>query len=235
VPVFVADVKGDLSGLRQAGSAKPGLLKRAAQTGPDDYAARAFPVVLWDLYGRKGHPIRTTVSEMGPLLLSCLLGLNDTQEGVLNVVFAVADDEGMLLLDLKDLSALLTYVAEKAATFAIKYGNVSKASVGAIMRRLLVLQREGGENLSGEPALDINDFMRCDEEGFGYVNILAADKLMQSPRLYSMFLLWLMAELFEELPEAGDQDKLKLVFFSSTRPICCSTTHLLHSCRKLNK
>ncbi|WP_421983619.1 helicase HerA-like domain-containing protein [Roseibium sp.] len=214
VPVFCADIKGDLSGLAAEGVSKDFLEKRASDVGiADSYEYQAFPTVFWDLLGKQGHPIRTTVSEIGPLLLSRLLELNDTQEGVLNVLFELADDEGLLLLDLKDLRAMLAHVAERASELSTLYGNVSKASIGAIQRRLLVLERQGGENFFGEPALDIRDFIRTAPDGRGVVNILAADKLMTSPRLYAVFLLWLLSELFEELPEIGDPKKPKLVFF----------------------
>ncbi len=213
VPVFLADVKGDLSGLSRPGKPHPKIDERIETIGIEDYQQRPFPVVFWDLFGEQGHPIRTTISEMGPLLLAQLLGLNDTQEGVLSVVFEVADDQGMLLLDLNDLRALLHFVGENAKDFSLEYGNVSTASVGAIQRRLLTLEQQGGENFFGEPALKIEDLMRADLSGQGIVNILAADQLMQSPKLYATFLLWLLSELFEELPEVGDPDKPKLVFF----------------------
>ena len=213
VPVFCADVKGDLSGLAARGVTKDFLEERAKKIGFDDYTYDAFPVVFWDLFGEQGHPIRTTVSEMGPLLLARLMDLSDAQEGVLNIAFRLADDEGLLILDLKDLRALMSHVAERASELSGEYGNVSKASVGAIQRRLLVLEEQGGEHFFGEPALDISDLMRTNSDGKGYINVLAADKLMQSPRLYATFLLWLMSELFEELPEIGDPDKPKLVFF----------------------
>ena len=214
VPVFCADIKGDLSGIAAEGTSKDFLEKRAKEVGLGaSYSYHAFPAVFWDLMGKQGHPIRTTISEIGPLLLSRLLELNDTQEGVLNVLFELADDEGLLLLDLKDLRAMLTHVAERSSELSTIYGNVSKASVGAIQRRLLVLERQGGENFFGEPALDIRDFLRTAPDGRGVINILAADQLMTSPRLYAVFLLWLMSELFEELPEVGDPDKPKLVFF----------------------
>ena len=213
VPVFAADVKGDLSGISQAGKNKPKLIERAAETGPENYTFRGYPTIFWDLFGKKGHPIRTTISEMGPLLLSRLLELNDTQEGVLNIAFTIADDEGLLLLDLKDLRAILNFVGENSSTISTQYGNVSKASIGAIQRRLLVLQQQGAKHFFGEPALELNDLMRCNEQGQGYINILSAQKLMQTPRLYATFLLWLLSELFEELPEVGDPDKPKLVFF----------------------
>ena len=213
VPVFLADVKGDLSGLSRPGNPHPKIDERIEKIGIENYQQRPFPVVFWDLFGEQGHPIRTTISEMGPLLLAQLLGLNDTQEGVLSVVFEVADDQGMLLLDLNDLRSLLYYVGENSKEFSLEYGNVSSASVGAIQRRLLTLEQQGGENFFGEPALDIKDLMRSDLSGQGIVNILAADQLMQSPKLYATFLLWLLSELFEELPEVGDPDKPKLVFF----------------------
>lgn len=214
VPVVCADVKGDLSGIASAGDDKDFLLKRAEEIGfLPEYQYSAAPVVFWDLFGEQGHPIRATVSEMGPLLLSRLLQLNDTQEGVLNIAFKVADEEGLLLLDLKDLRAILTYLSDNADAVSAHYGNVAKATVGAIQRQLLVLEAQGGENFFGEPALDIRDLMRTTGDGRGAVNVLAADKLMQTPRLYATFLLWLLSELFEELPEVGDPDKPKLVFF----------------------
>jgi DNA helicase HerA-like ATPase len=213
VPVFCADVKGDLSGIAAAGEPKPALVERANGMGIDPYVNAAAPVVFWDLLGEKGHPIRTTVSEMGPLLLSRLLDLNDVQEGVLNIVFKLADDEGLLLLDLKDLRSLLTYVGDNAATIATRYGQVAKASIGAVQRSLLVLEQQNGERFFGEPALEIGELLRTTREGRGIVNVLAADKLMQNPRLYATFLLWLLSELFEELPEVGDPDRPRLVFF----------------------
>ena len=213
VPVFLSDVKGDLSGISQPGKANPKLQARADDIGLDDYAFEAFPVVFWDLFGKKGHRLRATVSEMGPLLLARMLGLNDTQEGVLYATFRIADDEGMLLLDLKDLRALLTFAGENAKQLRLEYGNLSAASIGAIQRRLLVLEYEGARQFMGEPALDLFDFMRMGSNGYGNINILAADKLMQTPKLYATFLLWLLSELFEELPEIGDPDKPRLVFF----------------------
>jgi DNA helicase HerA-like ATPase len=212
VPVFAADVKGDLSGL--AAAAQPGdkLVARAQQLGVALQPAPA-PVIFWDLFGAEGHPIRATVSEMGPLLLSRLLDLNDVQEGVLNVVFRAADEQGLLLLDLKDLQAILTYAAENAAELSGRYGNVAPATVGAVQRKLLVLENQGGANLFGEPALQLSDLMRTDTAGRGYVSVLAADKLISSPGLYATFLLWLMSELFEQLPEVGDPEKPRLVFF----------------------
>jgi len=213
VPVFCADVKGDLAGLSQPGEAKAKLETRASELGVTDYAFEPAPVLFWDLFGQQGHPVRTTVSEMGPLMLARLMGLNDTQEGVLNVAFQVADDEGLLLLDLKDLRAVLLFVADNAQALTTTYGNVSKASVGAIQRRLLVLDQQGAEYFFGEPALALGDLMQHDQRGRGYISVLAADRLMASPQLYATFLLWLLSELFEELPEVGDPDKPKLVFF----------------------
>ncbi len=217
VPVFLADVKGDLSGICMAGSHDfkhaDALESRAKELGISDYAYRDNPAVFWDLYGQKGHPIRTTVSEMGPLLLSRLMGLNDTQEGVLTIAFKWADDNGLLLLDFDDLQQVLIACAEQASELATRYGNISKASVGTIQRQLLSFQSQGADKFFGEPAFEINDFLRCDENGKGIINILAADQLMQSPKLYATFLLWLLSELFEALPEVGDPDKPKLVFF----------------------
>jgi DNA helicase HerA-like ATPase len=212
VAVFAADIKGDLSGVAETGEGKDFLLKRAQEVGIK-YEPDQFPVVFWDLYGEQGHPIRATISEMGPLLLSRIMNLNDTQEGVLNIAFRVADDEGLLLLDLKDLQALLAHVAEAAATLTVKYGNVSSATIGAIQRQLLVIENQGGNRFFGEPALDIKDIIRTDRSGRGNINILAADKLMNNPRLYATFLLWLLSEMFEQLPEIGDPDRPKLVFF----------------------
>jgi DNA helicase HerA-like ATPase len=217
VPVFLSDVKGDLSGLAKAGSEgfklHEAFTSRAEKIGFDDYTYGAFPVTFWDLYGDQGHPIRTTVSEMGPLLLSRLLELTDAQEGVLNIAFRVADEQGLGLLDLKDLQALLVWVGENAKDLSLRYGNVSTASIGAIQRALLVLENQGGHKLFGEPALELSDIMRTDTDGRGRISILASDKLMGAPRLYATFLLWLLSELFEELPEVGDPDKPKLVFF----------------------
>jgi len=213
VPVFMADVKGDLSGLCQAGKAHPKLQQRAETIGLEHYTYEAFPVVFWDLFGKQGHRVRTTVSEMGPLLLSRMLGLNDTQEGILYAVFRIADDQGLLLLDLKDLRALLVFAGENARKLKLEYGNISGASIGAIQRRLLVLEQEGARQFMGEPALDLFDFMRMNSGGYGNINILAADQLMQTPKLYATFLLWLLSELFEELPEVGDPEKPRLVFF----------------------
>ena len=213
VPVFMADVKGDLSGISQPGKQHPKLQERATAIGLEAYTQESFPVVFWDLFGKKGHRVRTTVSEMGPLLLSRMLDLNDTQEGIIYAVFKIADDQGLLLLDLKDLRALLTFAGENAKQLRLEYGNISGASIGAIQRRLLVLEQEGARQFMGEPALDLFDFMRTGARGYGNINILAADKLMQTPKLYATFLLWLLSELFEELPEVGDPDKPILVFF----------------------
>ena len=215
--VFAADVKGDLAGMAMPGAATDraheGLQKRAAEIGLSPYAYADNPVVFWDLYGEQGHPVRTTVSEMGPLLLARLLNLNETQEGVLNIAFRVADEQGLLLLNLDDLQALLTFCGDHGPELTTRYGNVSRASVGAIQRQVLQLDAQGGGQFFGEPALDIADFIATDEQGRGRVNILAADRLMQSPRLYASFLLWLLSELFEELPEVGDPPQPKLVFF----------------------
>lgn len=213
VAVFASDIKGDLSGIAAQGEPKDFLVKRAEEIGLDPYVNDKFPVVFWDIFGEQGHPIRATISEMGPLLLSRLMNLNDTQEGVLNIVFRIADEDGLLLLDLKDLQALLSHVAENAAELTTRYGNVAKATVGAVQRQLLVLESQGGAKFFGEPALALTDLIRTTRDGRGVVNILAADKLMASPRLYATFLLWLLSELFEELPEVGDPDKPKLVFF----------------------
>ncbi|MCE8535986.1 DUF853 family protein [Ruegeria pomeroyi] len=217
VPVFLADVKGDLSGMAKPGSADhklhAALTSRAEKIGLTDYEYRACPVTFWDLFGEQGHPVRTTVAEMGPLLLSQLLELTEAQEGILNIAFRLSDEEGLPLLDLKDLQALLVWIGENGKSLSLRYGNISTASVGAIQRRLLVIENQGGARLFGEPALDLADMMRVDDQGRGMVNILAADTLMASPRLYSTFLLWLLSELFEELPEVGDPDKPKLVFF----------------------
>ncbi len=210
--VFLADVKGDIAGLSQPGDSKPAFLARAKDLGLT-YAPEQFPVVFWDIYGEQGHPVRATISEMGPLLLSRMLDLNDTQEGVLNIVFRVADEQGLLLLDLKDLRAVLGYVSDNTSDIQSKYGNVAPATIGAIQRQLLVLENQGGGKFIGEPALDLKDFIAQDKDGRGYINILAADKLMQSPRLYATFLLWMLTELFAHLPEVGDLDKPKLVFF----------------------
>src|SRR5579864_2267635 len=212
VPVFAADIKGDLSGISEVGAAKDFILKRAADMGLS-FQPDQFSTVFWDVFGEQGHPVRATVSEMGPLLLSRMMDLNDVQEGVLNIAFRVADEQGLLLLDMKDLRAILSFVAEHAGELTTQYGNVSKQTVGTIQRQLLVLENQGGDKFFGEPALTLKDFMRTDRDGRGMVNILVADKLMQSPRLYATFLLWMLSELFEEMPEAGDPPKPKLVFF----------------------
>jgi uncharacterized protein len=212
VPVFAADIKGDLSGISEPGEPKDFILKRAADMGLNFQPDR-FSTVFWDVFGEQGHPVRATVSEMGPLLLSRMMDLNDVAEGVLNIVFKVADEQGLLLLDMKDLRAMLSYIAEHAAELTTQYGNVSKATVGTIQRQLLVLENQGGSHFFGEPALALKDFMRTDANGRGMVNILVADKLMQSPQLYATFLLWMLSELFEELPEVGDPPQPKLVFF----------------------
>src|SRR5205085_2388921 len=212
VSVFAADIKGDLSGVAAVGEAKEAFVARAKDLGfayePDEY-----PVGFCDLFGEQGHPIRATVSEMGPLLLSRLMDLNDVQEGVLNIAFRVADEQGLLLLDMKDLRAMLGFIAEHADELTVQYGNVSKATIGTIQRQLLVLENQGAMKFFGEPALALKDFMHVDSDGRGVINVLAADKLMESPRLYATFLLWLLSELFEQLPEVGDPEKPKLVFF----------------------
>jgi len=217
VPTFVADVKGDLAGMAMAGSPQTKtheiFAARAAEIGQQGWAYQDNPAQFWDLFGEQGHPVRTTVSEMGPLLLARLMDLNEVQEGVINIAFHVADKEGLLMLDLDDLQSMLVYCGEQADTLTLEYGNISKQSVGSIQRALLQLRSQGGENFFGEPALELSDLIRCDDSGRGVVNILAADRLMSSPKLYSTFLLWLLSELFESLPEIGDPDKPKLVFF----------------------
>ncbi len=213
VPVFCADVKGDLSGIAMMGEAKDFLTARAATIRLDPYDFQEFPVIFWDLFGEQGHPIRATVSEMGPLLFSRMMNLSEAQEGIMNIAFRIADEEGLLLLDLKDLQALLANIAERADEIGSRYGNVTKPSVGAIQRSLLILEQQGAMNFFGEPALKIADIMRTTQDGRGAINVLAADKLMMNPRLYATFLLWLLSELFEELPEIGDPQKPRLVFF----------------------
>jgi uncharacterized protein len=213
VPVLLADVKGDLSGLSQAGTDNAKIQERVKKIGVPDFTLRAYPVCYWDVYGEQGHPVRTTVSDMGPLLLGRLLNLNETQAGVLAALFEIADDNGWLLLDLKDLRAMVQFAGENAKEFTTEYGNISVASVGAIQRALLELEQQGGERLFGEPALNLDDLMQTADGGRGMINVLAADKLMQAPKAYATFLLWLLAELFEKLPEVGDRDKPKLVFF----------------------
>ncbi|MBK9324905.1 MAG: DUF853 family protein [Thiobacillaceae bacterium] len=212
VPCFMSDVKGDLSGISQPGGGNPKVMERVAKLGLADHAYQGYPVTFWDAFGELGHPVRATISDMGPLLLARMLELNETQAGVLNLVFKVADDAGLLLLDLKDLRAMLQFVGDNARQFTTEYGNISAASVGAIQRGLLALESQGGEKIFGEPMLNIADLMQA-ERGRGVINILAADKLMQAPKMYATLLLWLLSELFENLPEAGDLDKPKLVFF----------------------
>jgi len=213
VPVFLADVKGDLSGLAVAGEPSAKIEERITDLKLEGFKFAGFPVVFWDVFGQQGHPMRTTVSEMGALLFSRLLNLNETQSGIMHIMFKIADDMGMLLIDLKDLRAMLRYVGDNASQFTTQYGSISKQSIGAIQRALLTLEEQGGELFFGEPALDIRDFIRVDGDGKGFVNILASDRLFLSPALYSTFLLWLLSELYEELPEVGDLDKPKIVFF----------------------
>lgn len=212
VPVFMADVKGDLAGISQKGGGNAKVEERVKQLKPEGFVYQGFPVTFWDVFGEQGHPVRATISEMGPLLLARLLNLNDTQEGVLNLIFKIADDNGMMLLDLKDLRSMAQHVGDNAKDYTTAYGNISGASVGAIQRALLTLENQGAEKFFGEPALNLNDLMQT-ADGRGMINILAADKLMQSPKVYATFLLWLLAELFEQLPEVGDRDKPRLVFF----------------------
>ena len=213
VPVFLSDVKGDLAGVVAPGQHSEALANRLAKVGVPSFQYQGFPSVFWDVYGEKGHPIRATVSEMGPLLLSRMLGLNETQTGVLNILFRVADDEGMLLLDIKDLKAMLAYLGENSRDYTLNYGNVSAATIGAIQRAVVALEDQGGDKFFGEPALNIADWMQIDEKGQGVINILAADKLMLNPTMYSTFLLWMLSELYELLPEQGDLDKPRIVFF----------------------
>ncbi|HTT25070.1 MAG TPA: helicase HerA-like domain-containing protein [Candidatus Sulfotelmatobacter sp.] len=212
VPVFMADVKGDLAGISQSGGNNPNVVERAKKLGLP-LMPQAMPVVFWDVFGQQGHPVRATISEMGPLLLARMLGLNDTQEGVLTLVFKIADDQGLLLLDMKDLRAILQHVGDNAGDFQTEYGHISAASIGAIQRNLLALEQQGGDSLFGEPALDLADLIQTDARGNGVVNILAADRLMAAPQVYATLLLWLLSELFEQLPEVGDPPKPKLVFF----------------------
>ncbi len=213
VPVFMSDIKGDLSGISKVGGGNAKVDARVAQLKMESFKHQAYPVTFWDVFGEMGHPVRATISDMGPLLLGRMLNLNDTQQGVLTLVFKIADDSGMLLLDFKDLRAMVQHVGDNAKTFTTEYGNISTASVGAIQRGLLELENQGAEQFFGEPMLNIDDLMQVDSKGAGMVNILAADKLMQSPKVYSTLLLWLLSELFENLPEAGDLEKPKLVFF----------------------
>jgi uncharacterized protein len=213
VSVFLADVKGDLSGISQPGKDNPKVSERVQLLKLKDFAFQGFPVIYWDVYGEQGHPIRATVSEMGPLLLARLFDLNDTQSAVLSLVFKIADDQGLLLLDIKDLQAMLQYVGDNAAQFQTSYGNISAASIGAVQRSLMTLDQQGGDKFFGEPALNLEDMIQTDAKGRGMVNILAADKLMLTPKTYATFLLWMLSELFERLPEIGDQEKPKLAFF----------------------
>jgi len=213
VPIFMADVKGDLSGLPFPGGENPKVAERVGKLGLKEFRFENYPVTFWDIFGEQGHPVRTTISEMGPLLLSRILSLNEIQSGVLSITFKIADDNGLLLLDLKDLRAMAQFVGDNAEQFKTQYGNISAASIGAIQRSLLTLEEQGGDKYFGEPALNIEDLMQTTSDGKGMINILTADKLMQSPRIYAIFLLWLLAELFEQLPEVGDPEKPKLVFF----------------------
>ena len=213
VPVFAADVKGDLAGISMKGEPKDFLVERAKKIGFDDYGFEATPTIFWDLFGNQGHPIRTTITEMGPLMLSRLMGLTEAQEGALNIAFKLADEEGLALLDLKDLRSLLKDLGDRGKEITTDYGNINDQTIGAIQRRLIVLDEQGGDKFFGEPALDIKDIMRTTKDGRGYMNVLAADKLINSPMLYATFLLWLLSELFQELPEVGDPEKPKLVFF----------------------
>ena len=213
VPVFAPDIKGDLAGLCMPAEQKPFIAERLARIGNPPWAPEGHPVVFWDLFGELGHPLRATVSEMGPTLLARMLQLNDTQEGVLNIVFRIADEQGLLLVDLKDLRAMLVHVGENADTHTLKFGNIAAASIGAIQRALLTLENQGGDAFFGEPALDLNDLLFTDESGRGAIHVLAAEKLFGNPKLYATFLLWMLSELFEQMPEVGDLDKPKLVFF----------------------
>src|SRR5512136_53756 len=213
VPIFMADVKGDLSGLPFPGGENPKVAERVSKLGLKEFRFEKYPVTFWDVFGEQGHPVRTTISEMGPLLLSRILSLNEIQSGVLSITFKIADDNGLLLLDLKDLRAMAQFVGDNAEQFKTQYGNISAASIGAIQRGLLTLEEQGGDKYFGEPALNIEDLMQTGSDGKGMISILAADKLMQSPRIYATFLLWLLSELFEQLPEVGDPEKPKLVFF----------------------
>ena len=213
VPVFMADVKGDLSGLAAPGASSPKISERLARLKLDEPRWEASPVTFWDIYGRSGHPVRATISDMGPLLLGRLFNLNETQQGVLTLVFKIADDNGLLLLDMKDLSEMLRFVGDNAKNFTVQYGNVSAASIGAIQRALLEIEQQGGNSFFGEPMLDIHDMIQTDGSGRGMINILAADRLMNSPKLYSSFLLWILSELFEHLPEIGDPEKAEAGIF----------------------
>lgn len=235
VPVFLADIKGDLSNLTKAGEVTDKLAARLATIGVSDYQPQAFPVRMWDVFGQNGQPLRTTISEMGPMMLSRLLNLNDTQTGVLNIVFKIADEKGWLLIDLKDLQAILKEVGDHASDYSSHYGNIAKQSIGAIQRSLLTLEQEGAHQFFGEPALDVADLMQLDvASGYGAINILSATKLFQSPTLYTTFLLWLLSELYELLPEVGDLDKPKMVFFLM-KLTCSSKMPLKFSWKKLNR
>ena len=225
VPVFMADVKGDFSGIADPGTADPKVRERAEQLGIEDFQFAGFPTVFWDLYGEHGHPVRTTMSDMGPLLMARLLNLNEIQSGVLTLVFKIADDNGMLLLDLKDLRAMIQHVGDNAAQFKTQYGNVSAASIGAIQRGLLALEEQGGDKFFGEPALDLEDFMQTDSSGHGVINILSADKLINAPKLYATFLLWLLSELIRAACRKSAIRRSRSWCFSSTKRTCCSTTH----------
>lgn len=229
VPVFLSDVKGDLSGMVRPGEHSDALAQRLTDCGVPSFQYRAFPTVFWDVYGEQGHPVRATISEMGPLLLSRMLELNDTQTGVMNILFRVADDEGMLLLDIKDLKAMLAYLGEHARDYTLQYGNVSVATIGAIQRAVAVLEDQGGDRFFGEPALNIADWLQQDEEGRGVINVLAADKLFRNPTMYATFLLWMLSELYELLPEQGDSDRPRMVFFFDEAHLLFSscTKHLL--------
>lgn len=213
VPVFMADVKGDLAGISKPGDINEKIQKRLDKCGVTAFTPRGCPVTFWDVYGEKGHPVRTTVSEMGPLLMGRLLGLNDTQSGILHLIFRIADDEGLLLIDLKDLRAMLSHVGEDPARYTVDYGNITRSSLGAIQRALAILEDQGGDRFFGEPAIELSDWLCMDENGHGMVNILAADKLFQKPAMYSTFMLWMLAELYELLPEQGDKERPRMVFF----------------------
>ena len=235
VPVFAADVKGDLSGIAMAGEPKDALIERAKSMGFDDYGFEAIPTIFWDLFGEQGHPIRTTISDMGPLMLSRLMGLTDAQEGALNIAFKLADKEGLALLDLKDLRALLKDLGDRGKELTTEYGNLAAPTIGAIQRRLVVLEEQGGNQFFGEPALDIRDLMRTTTGGKGYMNVLAADKLINSPQLYATFLLWMMSELFERMPEVGDPEKPKMVFFFDEAHLLFSDAPRRASCRRSSR
>ncbi|MFZ1253693.1 MAG: helicase HerA-like domain-containing protein, partial [Trichococcus flocculiformis] len=213
IPVFLADVKGDLASIAEPGELSEKILERAAKLQPEDFEPRAYPVELLDIFGANGVPVRTTISDMGPILLSRLLGLNETQEGILNIAFKVADEKQLLLIDIKDLRAMLNFVGDNATELRREYGNISKQSIGAILRGLLVIEEQGGDLFFGEPMFDIQDLLKTDAAGRGYVNILMANRLFMSPKLYSTFLLWFLSELYEQLPEVGDLEKPKIVFF----------------------